>query len=133
MTLTQWVQSINEATINSATAEARFSEPFNRIESQLEKLSGLSKQMPDWQQVSNDSIVILTKHSKDLLEKLDSLMNTQGPVLCEIMGKENQDYIMTHYAKNIENRLVRRPIEDQAPFIDRDLFLSEMIVDPIDQ
>jgi acetolactate synthase I/II/III large subunit len=72
-------------------------------------------------------------HSKDLLEKLDSLMNTQGPVLCEIMGKEDQDYIMTHYAKNIENRLVRRPIEDQAPFIDRDLFLSEMIVDPIDQ
>ena len=71
--------------------------------------------------------------SKNLLDKLNSVMNTRGPVLCEIMGKEDQDYIMTHYAKNNKNRLVRRPIEDQAPFIDRELFLSEMIIDPIDQ
>jgi len=71
--------------------------------------------------------------SNDLLDKLNSVMNTPGPVLCEVMGKEDQDYIMTHYAKNSKNRLVRRPIEDQAPFIDRELFLSEMIIDPIDQ
>ena len=41
--------------------------------------------------------------------------------------------LVEKYAKNSKNRLVRRPIEDQAPFIDRELFLSEMIIDPIDQ
>mgnify|MGYP001483241013 CR=1 FL=1 len=39
----------------------------------------------------------------------------------------------TLISKNSKNRLVRRPIEDQAPFLDRDVFLSEMVIDPIDQ
>ena len=51
----------------------------------------------------------------------------------QIKGKEDQDYIMSSFSKNSQNRLVRRPIEDQAPFIDRDIFLSEMVIDPIDQ
>jgi len=72
-------------------------------------------------------------NSSKLTKKLKSVINTDGPVICEIMGKEDQDYIMSSYSKNSQKRIVRRPIEDQAPFLDRELFLSEMIIDPIDQ
>ena len=48
------------------------------------------------------------------------------------MVKHNQVYLHTSYAKNSKNRLVRRPIEDQSPFLERDLFESEMIIDPLD-
>ena len=56
-----------------------------------------------------------------------------GPVLCEIMSPEDQDYITISHSRTLENGFVRRPIEDQAPFIDREIFLSEMVVEPIDQ
>ena len=57
----------------------------------------------------------------------------EGLVICEILCPEDQDYIQIAYAKNSKGRLIVRPIEDQAPFLDRDLFLSEMVIGPIDQ
>ena len=56
-----------------------------------------------------------------------------GAIICEILGLEDQDYIETSLARNSAGRLVRRPLEDQAPFLDRTTFLAEMIVEPIDQ
>lgn len=65
---------------------------------------------------------------------LADLFTRDGPVLCEIFGREDQSYIeLWHTRSAIDRRFVRRPLEDQAPFLDRDLFLAEMIVDPIDQ
>ena len=57
----------------------------------------------------------------------------KGPVLCEIMGLEDQQYLEVAYAKTSSRKFVRRPLEDQWPFLDRELFLSQMIIDPIDQ
>ncbi len=68
-----------------------------------------------------------------LEEKIDAVLKEDGPVLCEIMGLEDQEYIEVSYAKTESRKFVRRPLEDQAPFLDRDLFLKEMIIDPIDQ
>lgn len=65
---------------------------------------------------------------------LADLFSRGAPVLCEIYGRQDQGYIeLGHTRSAIDRRFVRRPLEDQAPFLDRDLFLSEMIVDPIDQ
>ena len=71
--------------------------------------------------------------SFELRKKLKSVINTDGPVLCEIIALDDQDYISSSYARNSKRRFVSRPIEDQAPFLDRNLFLSEMIIEPIDQ
>jgi acetolactate synthase-1/2/3 large subunit len=68
-----------------------------------------------------------------LEEGLRQLMRTEGPVICEIMGKEDQEYVEMSHAKNGAGKFVRRPLEDQWPFLDRDVFLSEMLVEPIDQ
>jgi acetolactate synthase-1/2/3 large subunit len=64
---------------------------------------------------------------------LAQLMSTEGPVLCEVMGKEDQEYVEVSHAKNGAGKFVRRPLEDQWPFLEREVFTREMIVAPIDQ
>jgi acetolactate synthase-1/2/3 large subunit len=90
---------------------------------------------PDFRKIaaSYDIPYIKIDNHIDLHKKIQSVIEVDGPVLCEIMGLEDQSYIETSHVRNSENRLVRRPIEDQAPFLDRKLFLSEMIIKPIDQ
>jgi acetolactate synthase-1/2/3 large subunit len=65
---------------------------------------------------------------------LTVMLTTEGPVLCEIMGRVDQGYIEIGQARSaIDRRLVRRPLEDQEPFLSRDIFVKEMIIEPIDQ
>ena len=71
--------------------------------------------------------------SNNLEGNLKSVMDMDGPILCEIMGLENQKYISSGHARNLKGAIVSRPLEDQTPYMDRNLFLSEMIVEPIDQ
>jgi acetolactate synthase I/II/III large subunit len=67
-------------------------------------------------------------------EGLKALFAHPGPVLCEIMGREDQGYIEVGQTRSsVDRRLVRRPLEDQEPFLSRETFLREMIIDPIDQ
>jgi acetolactate synthase I/II/III large subunit len=73
------------------------------------------------------------ENSLELEKKLKEVLNMKGPVLCEIMGLEDQDYISMSHTRNSKGRVVNRPLEDQSPYLDRDLFLSEMIIAPIDQ
>ena len=69
-----------------------------------------------------------------LVAALEAVFAEPGPVLCEIMGRPDQGYIeLGHTRSEVTRRVVRRPLEDQAPFLDRAEFLAEMIVEPIDQ
>ena len=69
----------------------------------------------------------------ELEQKLIGIFAEEEPMICEIDGVEEQDYNACAVARTSEKRFVQRPLEDQAPFMDRELFLSEMIVEPIDQ
>lgn len=71
--------------------------------------------------------------TSELSQGISKLMQTDGPVICEVMCVEQQEYLHSSIAKGQDKRMVRRPIEDQSPFMDRELFLSEMIIEPIDQ
>jgi acetolactate synthase-1/2/3 large subunit len=72
--------------------------------------------------------------SCSLDQGIERLFNTEGAVLCEIMGRHDQSYVEVGQARSLEDgRFVRRPLEDQQPFLERELFLSEMLVKPIDQ
>ena len=69
----------------------------------------------------------------ELDEKLLDLWETDGPCICEIIGKEDQNYIeLSHAKSNISGKFVRRPLEDQKPFLDREFLKKEMIIEPID-
>lgn len=69
----------------------------------------------------------------ELKNKLKQIMEYKGPIICEIMAILDQDYIEIGYSKNSKGIIVRRPLEDQKPFIKRNIFQKEMIIKPIDQ
>lgn len=73
------------------------------------------------------------ENSDELDKQLESIFMQPGPVLCEIMGLCEQDYISSGHARNLSGKIVSRPLEDQSPYLDRSVFLSEMIIEPIDQ
>lgn len=68
----------------------------------------------------------------ELDKKLEQVMQMEGPVICEVMAVEDQVYIRNGAGFNSQRRFVMRPIEDQMPFMDRELLKKEMIVEPID-
>jgi acetolactate synthase-1/2/3 large subunit len=71
--------------------------------------------------------------SENLELDMKAVINMDGPVICEVMALEDQDYIASGHTRDSNNHLVMRPLEDQKPFIDREVFLSEMVIDPIHQ
>ena len=71
--------------------------------------------------------------SAGLAERLSEVIEGEGPVLCEVFGVLDQEYIEVSVARSAKRRFVQRPLEDQAPFLERELFLAEMLVEPIDQ
>jgi len=73
------------------------------------------------------------RNSKNLTENLSKFIRLQGPIICEIIGDENQKYIHNSFTIGKNRKFVKRTLEDQSPFLDRDLFLSEMVIEPIDQ
>ena len=75
----------------------------------------------------------LIKTKKNLKNAINSVLKQKKTVICEIMADENQEYIEVGYAKNLEGKIVRRPLEDQKPFLDRNIFLKQMLIEAIDQ
>lgn len=71
-------------------------------------------------------------HIDELDAKLDELMNIEGPVICEVMAVEDQVYIRNGAGFNAQRKFVVRPLEDQMPFMDREIIKNEMIIEPID-
>lgn len=67
------------------------------------------------------------------LEKLSSVLNTDEPVICEIMTTPEQTFLHSSFARTKTGKFVQRPLEDQSPFLDRETFLHEMVIEPIDQ
>lgn len=72
------------------------------------------------------------RNKGELEPGLDKLMAAEGPILCEVCCRKEQKYFHTSYRRGQNGGMVRPPIEDQSPFMERTLFLSEMIVEPVD-
>ncbi|MDR1474417.1 MAG: thiamine pyrophosphate-binding protein [Endomicrobium sp.] len=98
-----------------------------------DKSNGVS--CPDFKKVAESFDIHYEKieKSSELSKKLQKVLNLNVPVICEILGCENQEYIHSSYIRNAKGYFVRCPLEDQSPFLDRELFNSEMIVEVTDQ
>ena len=59
----------------------------------------------------------------------EQLFASEAPLLWEVVCTPEQKYLHESYALNEKRRLVRRPIEDMSPFLDRELIRGEMIVE----
>lgn len=89
---------------------------------------------PDFEQIARVFGIPYRKitDSSHLYRDLKCLSEMKGPVICEVLCVEEQEYICNGHARTALKKFVQRPLEDQAPFMDRELFLSEMIVEPVD-
>ena len=62
------------------------------------------------------------------------MLAEKGPVICEVICPENEPVVPTAASKKTaEGKMVSRPLEDMMPFLDRDEYLSNMIVRPVDE
>lgn len=70
-------------------------------------------------------------NTEELNAKIDSVLQTSGPIVCEIIMEENQPLIpRVSSLKRPDGTIVSKPIEDLYPFLSREEFLENMIVDP---
>lgn len=67
-------------------------------------------------------------HLDDLDEKLDELVNYQGPVICEVMTPANQLLIPRVASKKMDDgKMVSMPYDDMFPFLSREEYLQNCI------
>lgn len=74
----------------------------------------------------------------DRLEDPDSLskglkriLEMDRACICEVVCTQEQKYLHTSFVINELKRLVKRPLEDLSPFLPRDVFYKEMVIEPI--
>ncbi|HSV98603.1 MAG TPA: thiamine pyrophosphate-binding protein [Sedimentisphaerales bacterium] len=70
---------------------------------------------------------------KTLDERLDTVLSHRGPYICEILMPPEQALIpRVSSLKLPDGRIVSKPMEDLYPFLDREEFRENMIVDPVE-
>ena len=94
--------------------------------------NGLS--LPDFEKLSEAFGIryIRFKNYDDLNNYLPSMFDDNEPMVCEFMCDPYQTDLHNGLVSYGKRKYGFRPIEDQAPYIDRDLFFKEMIVDPLE-
>lgn len=99
-----------------------------------DKDSGIS--FPEVENIANAYGIPYFKASSvsELDNTLENVMNTEGPVICEIMCPENQEIIpATASMRKDDGTMVSKPLEDMYPFLDREEFNKEMINKPVEE
>lgn len=90
---------------------------------------------PDFRKVADcfgiPYVRIETSASLDV--ELSNALHTPGPLICELIGLEKQRYLHSSFTRSKTGKFVQRPLEDQSPFLDREIFEAEMVIEPIDQ
>lgn len=71
--------------------------------------------------------------NSELDSKVQEVLDLEGPVLCNVIIAETQLTAPKQSSKTMpDGRVVSAPLEDMAPFLDRDEFFNEMIVKILD-
>lgn len=88
---------------------------------------------PNFERIANSFNIDYMKiaDSTELEQGLKETMKKSGPCICEVFCSVDQKYLHTSFAIDDKRRLVRRPLEDLSPFIDREVLKEEMIVETI--
>lgn len=96
-----------------------------------DKSNGIS--CPDFQKVASafDIPYFFIGNTDDLREKLKDILEIDGPLICEIRGLSSQKYIRTARALLESGASLPRPLEDQEPFLPREMLENEMLIESI--
>lgn len=95
--------------------------------------SGLS--LPDFRKIAAAYGIpsVSIKNHKNLAEQLKDAIEKDGPVVIEIIMDPMQPFIpRVTSEKKEDGRLITKPLEDMYPFLDREEFLENMIIKPLE-
>jgi acetolactate synthase-1/2/3 large subunit len=71
---------------------------------------------------------------RNLREELRQVLALEGPVVCEVVTIPDEQRIPSmSSAQRKDGSLFSKPIEDLWPFLDREEFLANMIVAPVEE
>ncbi|MBT6231165.1 MAG: thiamine pyrophosphate-binding protein [Candidatus Scalindua sp.] len=72
--------------------------------------------------------------SSNLPDMIKSLLDETGPAILEVMCPHNQEIIPAVSSIKLPNgKMVSKPLEDMYPFMEREEFLKNMIISPVDE
>jgi acetolactate synthase-1/2/3 large subunit len=100
----------------------------------VDSKSGIS--FPDLKKIAKAYGIKFIRISKidDLDNVLKEIFEYNYPVICEIKCPNNQEIIPTVSSiKKTDGTMISKPLEDMYPFLDREEFLREMIIKPIQE
>lgn len=94
--------------------------------------SGLT--CPQFEKIATayDIHYLKAESTSNLNEILDEMKSIEGPVICEVICPEFQEVIpAVSSIKREDGSMLSKPIEDMYPFLDREEFDLEMIIDSV--
>jgi acetolactate synthase-1/2/3 large subunit len=69
------------------------------------------------------------KDNRDMENTIDRVLETDGPVLCDVIMDPSQIFMPRSASKQLaDGRMVSSPLEDMYPFLDEEEFMSNMII-----
>ncbi len=70
----------------------------------------------------------------DLRHQIRAVLDSPGPIVCEVIApSEEQRAPRISTMQRPDGSMVSKPLEDLWPFLDRDEFLANMIIPPLDE
>jgi acetolactate synthase-1/2/3 large subunit len=95
--------------------------------------SGLT--LPDIQKVSAAYGIPSNRilNNKGMEQGIKEALATDGPFICEVMIDPDEQVSPKVKSALINGKMVSKPLEDLAPFLDRKEFLENMIVKPLEE
>jgi acetolactate synthase-1/2/3 large subunit len=76
----------------------------------------------------------IINNSSEVDSVIDQILAYDGPVLCEVMCNSAQEIKPTiSSVRKEDGSMVSRPMEDMYPFLPREEFLDEMIIEPLEE
>ena len=71
---------------------------------------------------------------QQLENKIDSILSSDRPIIIEVCLKQDIQIIPTNAAKlNDDGTMTSKPLEDMYPYLDREEFLENMLVTPVNE
>ena len=71
---------------------------------------------------------------QELAQKLPALLQSPGPVLCDLRLSPDQPFMPRVSSQRLpDGRMVSKPLEDMFPFLEREEFLSNMLIPTWDE
>lgn len=119
----------NEGYLSIRTTQKKF---FEGREIGTDAESGVS--IPDIRKVVESfNIEYVQANSNNLEDIVEYTLRYNGPIVCEVMCEKWQEVVPTLMGKkNDDGSITAKPLEDMYPFLPRDEFYGNMIVNPLD-